>query len=185
MNAKRLLTILGVTAVLALTPTLAADMWLHVYVDESGEDGEQVRVNIPLSVVENILPHIDVDEFHNGRIHILDEMEGEGIDLREMWNAISEAADGEFVTVKGPDENVRVAKENGLFLVNVDGDDEKVRVRIPLDIVGAMFEGGDENELDVLAALQAMANYPNQDFVTVEDGDTRVRIWVDDRNEID
>lgn len=183
MNAKRLLTILGVTAVLALTPSMAADMWLHVYVDEGGRNGEQVRVNIPLTVVEGILPHINVEELQDGKLHILEEMEAEGLNLHEMWKAISEAPDGEFVTVKSRDENVRVAKEGGLFLVHVDGDDEKVRVRIPLDIIGAMFTGG-ENELDVLAALQAMANYPNQDFVTVEEGDTTVRIWVDNLPEI-
>ena len=39
-------------------------------------------------------------------------------------------ADGEFVTVKGPDENVVVAKRDGLLLVNVDDGATKVRIWI-------------------------------------------------------
>jgi len=47
------------------TGMASADHWLHVRVSESG-DGEQVSVNIPLSVVQAILPAIETDDFRGG-----------------------------------------------------------------------------------------------------------------------
>ena len=40
----------------------AGERWLHVRVEEGGADGERVSVNIPLSIIESVLPLIDVDE---------------------------------------------------------------------------------------------------------------------------
>ena len=37
---------------------LPADRWMHIRVIESGPDGDRVRVNIPLSLAEAVLPTI-------------------------------------------------------------------------------------------------------------------------------
>ena len=153
--------------------------WLHVRVEESGDDGEKVNVNIPLSVVLAILPAIQTDDFRDGRINI-----GRGriddIDLHEVLKAFKDAPDAEFVTVDGRDESISISKERGFLLVKVDDDGERVRVRFPLDVVDALLSGGD-NELDLLAALDALADHGGGDLVTVESDDESIRVWIDTR----
>ena len=156
----------------------ASDRWLHVRVQEDGEEGEQVSINIPIQLVEAILPTIETDELQDGKLR-LDETEMEGIDLREILKAFKDAPDADFVTVRGGDESVRVAKENGFLVVRAEeGDGEKVRITMPLDVVDAMLSGASD-ELDLVAALDALANYDGGDLVTVESEDSLVRIWID------
>ncbi|NIM63502.1 MAG: hypothetical protein GTO30_18230, partial [Acidobacteria bacterium] len=114
--------------------------WLHVRVEEAG-DGEKVNVNIPLSVVMAILPAIETDEFRGGRID-LGHGEIDDIDLHAVLKAFKDSPDADFVTIEGRDESVRVSKERGFLLVNVDGDNDRVRVRLPLDVVDALLSGG-------------------------------------------
>jgi hypothetical protein len=72
-----------------------------------------------------------------------------------------------------------VAKENGFLVVHADEEDgEKVRVTMPLEVVDAMLSG-DSDELDLIAALDALASYNGGDLVTVESEDSHVRIWID------
>ena len=155
-----------------------ADRWLHVRVEENGRDNETVSVNIPLALVEAILPTIHTDQLQHGKVR-LDDADLAGIDLRQVLEAIHAAPDADFITVKNDDETVRVAKENGFLVVRADerrGD--RVRVTIPLSVVDAML-GGDPGEIDLLAGLRALADYDGGDLVTVESDDSRVRGWID------
>jgi len=164
-------------SILAIGVAAANDSWLHVRVDENNGGGEDVRINIPLALIESILPAINSDEFSGGIIR-LDDFEAEGIDLRELVSALRDAPDANFVTVNSDDGDVRVMKENGYIKIHADDDGDKVRVSLPLDIVDAMLEGGD-NELNILAALKALSRGNHGDLVTVESDDTSVRVWVD------
>ena len=167
---------------LAMTTSLAsADLWLHVRVVEDGSRGEKVSINIPLELIEAILPSIETDQFHHGRLHWQPD-EFEGIDLRAMLEALRDAPDAEYVTVESDDENVRVAKENGMLVIRAEErDGERVRVTIPLAIVDAML-GDDPHEIDLIAGLRALAAYSEGDLVTVESDDTHVRIWIDSQS---
>ena len=44
------------------------DRWLHVRVDNPESKDEIVRVNVPLELAEKILPTIDKDKLHNGKV---------------------------------------------------------------------------------------------------------------------
>lgn len=160
-----------------LTSAGTENRWLHIRVVEDNGNGENVSVNIPLSLVEAILPTIESNELHKGRV-TLPASEIEGVDLREILEAIRDAPDANFVTVKDGDESVVVAKEQGFLVVRVDEDSERVRVRMPLDVVDAMLSGGGD-EIDLLAGLMALSEYDSGDLVTVESDDTSVRIWID------
>jgi hypothetical protein len=163
--------------------------WLHINVDEGGSSGEKVRVNIPLSLVEELLPLIKVEDFDRGRIRIdslgLDD-EFEDIDLEELWDAIKSVGDAEFVRVQTGDEDIRVVKEGDWLLIEASHDSKsQVEVRFPLAVVDALFSG-EPGELDLLAAVEALGRYGHGgDLVRVNDGDTRVRIWIDDINSED
>jgi len=151
--------------------------WLHVRVQENDNDGERISVNIPLSLVQAILPAIETDGFRDGRINI-GRGEIEDIDLHEILKAFKDAPDADFVTIDGRDESVRISKERGFLLVKVDDDNDRVRVRLPLDVVDALL-GGSDGELDLIAALDALADHGGGDLVTVESDDESIRVWID------
>ena len=172
-----------VAAAVALSPTLGAQQgrWLHVRVQDGGKDGERVSVNVPLEFVANMLPLVESEELQEGKLH-LDTGDLEEVDLREVLRALRDTPDSTFVTVQGPGESIRVAKEKDFLMIRADerggGRSEKVRVRVPLAVIEARVSGGGE-ELDLAAGLQALSQYDGEDLVTVESEDSNVRIWID------
>ena len=175
--------ILGMALALMLaTGATASDLWVHVKVDDGDE---KVRVNIPLSLVENLLPLINVDPLRHGKLRIdgFDLDEFDDIDVRELFRSIRNLDDAEFVSVQGDDhEQIRVYKEGSFIMITFeDSGDERGFVRIPLDVVGALFSG-ESNELDLLAALEELGRHADGDLVQIQDGDTSVRIWIDNQN---
>jgi len=185
---KRLIASFGILvlaagAVLA-AETAPAEHWLHIRVEDgkAGEEGETVRVNVPLSFAEKVLPAIQVEQFHGGKVR-LEHGEMQDVDLKAILQAVRDTRDGEFVTVEGKD-NVRVAKEKGLLVVKVredKGTGAKVDVQVPMEVVEALLSG-EENELDVAAAVRALAKHGKDMLVTVVDEETSVRIWIDSQN---
>ena len=168
---------------LASTAALAVSIdgrWLHIRVEQAHND-ESVSINVPLSLVASLLPLVETDEFRGGRIRIHDPWGEDGIDLREVMEAVREAPDAEFITVRERDKTLRVSKENGYLIVRTDeageDDDEVVHIRLPLAVVDAMLAR--DNEIDLMAGLEALADYDDGDLVMVRDGDEVVRIWID------
>jgi hypothetical protein len=163
------------------------DLWVHVSVDGGGDDTERVRINVPLRLVSTVLPLIEHEEFRNGRVHVEDcELERE--EIVAILRAVAEAEEGEYVTVEDGDEHVRVSKENNTLIVKVEErgrhgrNDEHVDIRVPVSVLEALISGKDD-ELDVVAAVEALSKDARGDLVTVNDEDgTLVKIWIDDRN---
>ncbi len=159
----------------------AGDAWIHVKVDSASGEGETVRVNIPFSIVETVLPMVDADPLKKGMLEI-DEIDVEGLDLRAIMEEFRKTGDTEFVNVQDGSETVSVQKKGEFLLVNVDSDEdgEKVRVRMPLALVDALLES-DDNSLNLAAALKVLSGFEG-DLVTVQDDDDIVRIWIDNNN---
>ena len=173
----------------------AADRWVHVKVIDKGEDGERVRVNIPLTLAEKVLPTINADKLHEGRVKV-NELTSDRVDLRALLAAVREAQDNEYVTVDSRHETVRVAKQNGFVIIKVQEQGEaakkvshegkrdhasEVDIKIPFPVVEALLSG-DNDEINVLAGLRALDKFQDLDLVTVNDEDSSVRIWVDSKN---
>ncbi len=176
--------LLASVASVALAGAAVADsgnQWIHVRVEENGPRGEKVRVNLPLSMVASVLPNIDADDFRNGRIHFDGHDEWDARQVRAIWEAARTAPDGEFVVVEGHDEDVRVSREKGFLLIKVDEHGRrgsKVDIKVPVTVVDALLTGEDD-ELNILAAIEALGKHGNMDLVSVIDDDSHVRIWVD------
>ena len=173
----RILVVVVVLALLAPAAWGAGERWLHIRVQEHDGDEGTVSVNVPLHLVEQFLPLIRTDDFQGGRIRI-DDDEWDELDLRAVLEAVRDAPDTVFVTVRGPDENVRVAKENDFLVIRMEEDDERVQIRMPLTVVEALLSG-ERNELDVAAAVQALGEYTDGNLIEVDSDDSTVRIWVD------
>jgi hypothetical protein len=165
------------------------DRWLHVRVINSDNKGETVRVNIPLELAENVLPTINKNHLHNGKVTI-DQAHMSDVDVRALINAIRTAKDGEYVTVQGPDQDVRVAKEGGRLLVRVKdnksskSNKSEVDIKIPMHVIDALFSAG-KDELDVVAGLRALASLGDTELVSLKSEDSTVRVWMDSKNSSD
>ena len=179
MRFKGLLAGCAVVGLLWISASAAADNWLHVRVVDGDET---VRVNVPLGVIERMLPVIQIDELQSGKLLLDNAGRFEGIDLRELAAALHDAPDADFVTIDSDDEKVRVAKEGDFLVVRVEdsgaGSTENVRVKLPLAVLDALV-GGDPGSLDLVAALRALGDHADDALVDIRDGDETVRIWID------
>ena len=194
MMRKMLGVMVSMLAFTALA--MPAERWIHVRVTESSPDGERVRINIPLSLAEAVLPTIKVDKFCQGKVK-MDGHDFNQVDLRALLEAVRQAQDNQYVTVESKDENVQVAKAGEFLLIKVQEnrkgagkasrvqkEPSTVDIKIPLKVARALLSGNND-ELDVLAAVRALGDYPNLELVTVRDENDSVRIWVDTNNDAD
>jgi hypothetical protein len=169
------------------TTSASKDRWLHVRVISSDAKGETVRVNVPLELAEKVLPTVNHDRLHNGKVKI-DNAHVNDVDLRTLVEAIRTAKDGEYVTVQDHDCDVRVAKESNYLIVHVldKGKSRKpqVEIKVPMKVVDALFSAG-KDELDLVAALHALSAQGDTELVSVKDQDNTVRVWLDSKNVTD
>ncbi|MCL6480233.1 MAG: hypothetical protein K6U02_00765 [Firmicutes bacterium] len=183
---RRLFAVLALFAGLALTAPAAAlaqdERWLHVRVDASDGQGEKVRINLPLSLAEKVLPAIHTHELRGGRLRIHHRGLHE-VDIRAIVEALKTTRDGEFLTVESEKENVRVAKQGGYLRVEVRGKNgTTVDATVPMAVVEALLDTEDPNELNVAAALRALAAHGDIVIVDVREQKESVRVWVDTRS---
>src|SRR5215813_2321442 len=107
--AAVLLTPVAAGAQTNSSATSSNDRRLHVSVISTDNKGETVRVNVPLELAEKVLPAINKDRLHNGKVKI-NNAEMDGVDCRALLDALKTTRDGEFVTVQAHDSDVKVAK---------------------------------------------------------------------------
>jgi hypothetical protein len=189
---------LGVMVSMFVFAALAmpADRWLHVRVTDSSPDGDRVRINIPLSLAEAVLPTIKAEKFRDGKVKVAGQALDQ-VDLRAILEAVRKAQDNQYITVESKHENVEVAKAGEFLLIKVHENREgagkaagahkatnTVDIKIPFKVANALLSGSND-ELDVLAAVRALGEYPSLELVTVKDENDSVRIWVDSRNNAD
>lgn len=160
---------------------------MHVRVISSDAKGETVRVNVPLDLAEKVLPAINHDRLHGGKVKI-DCAHMNDVDLRAMVEAIRTAKDGEYVTVQGTENDVRVAKQDNHLIVHVQdkGKSKKsqVEIKVPMKVIDALFSAG-KDELDLVAALHALSAQGDVELVSVKGDDNTVRVWLDSKNVTD
>lgn len=169
------------------TSSEKGERWLHVRVICTDGKGDTVRVNVPLELAEKVLPAVNHDRLHNGKVKI-DNSDINDVDLRAIMEAVRSAKDGEYVTVQGNDNDVRVAKEGNHLIVHVvDKEGSKksqVEVKVPMKVVEALLSAG-KDELDLVAALHALSTQGDVELVSVKDSENTVKVWLDSKNVAD
>jgi len=166
------------TAVWAASP----ERYLHVKVNNP-RTHELVRVNLPLTLAEKVIPAINNGDLQNGKVHVGD-MQANNVNIRQILDAVKTAPEGEFVSVQQPNEEVRVAKEHGQLVAHVidKGGKERVDVTIPWEVAQALISETTDSQLNISAAIKALENIGDMTLVTVASDDESVRIWVDSNN---
>ena len=211
--------VLGSTFVLAAATLLAsaaiaqdttssssgkAEQWIHVRVESKEDHGETVRVNVPVDMAAKVLPAINKNNLHDGKVRI-DSMHTGDVDLRVILDAVRSSRDGEYVTVQNKENDVRVAKSAGYLYIHVTDKSEgkkaaakdektgaktgtahesRVEIKVPMKVVDALFSAG-KDELDLVAALKVLSAHGDTELVTVKDSENTVRVWVDSKNVAD
>jgi len=179
-----------------LTTSSAAngERWLHVRVINTDAKGETVRINVPLDLAEKVLPAVNHDRLHEGKVRI-DSAHMDDVDLKAVLEAVRSAKDGEYVTVQGTENDVRVAKENNHLIIHVvekgqaggnkanPGNSKKcqVEIKVPMKVIDALLSAG-KDELDLVAALHALGTQGDTELVSVKDNENTVKVWLDSKN---
>jgi hypothetical protein len=166
------------------TTSAKSERWLHVRVISTDGRGETVRVNVPLELAEKVLPAVNHDRLHDGKVRI-DSAHMDDVDLKTILAAIRTAKDGEYVTVQGNENDVRVAKESNHLIIHVvDKSNSKkcqVEIKVPMKVVDALLSAG-KDELDLVAALHALSAQDDTELVSVKDSENTVKVWLDSKN---
>jgi hypothetical protein len=180
---KRTLLAASLGLAFQAAPIQAQTPWIHIEVNENETDPSHVKVNLPLSVVEIALEAAPEKIVDDGRIrlgHADPDLDVE--DLRRMWNELRSSPESEWVSVEKKDETVSVRRQGDQILVEVDdrGDRGKVHVQVPMSVVDALFSG-EGQELNLKGALSELKGLRG-DIVQVDDGESKVRIWIDEKD---
>ena len=148
--------------------------WIHVEV----VGDENVNIDLPLSVAQMALEAAP-DEF---------VIAAQSVFLMpfwvfdSVWDELREVGDGEVVTVESEDEKVRISRYGDRFLVEVDEltRNEQVRIELPVPVVDALTST-QRGQLDLANTLEQLSDHTG-DIIRVEDGRSKVRIWIDRRS---
>lgn len=174
---------LALAAILLAAPLTASaeERWLHVAVDG---DEDTVRINLPLTLVTAVAPLLE--DHADGHELSLNDHDLTREELQRILTAVQKAKDGEYVTIKDGEDDVRISKRGEFLHIRCDeardrADNkagEHVEVKMRLAVVVALLSGKDD-ELNLVAALEELAKHDSGDLVTVQDDGETVRIWID------
>ena len=181
MKLHRILTSSLLLAALSGSSLMAAGPWLHLHVQEGGE--ETLNLNVPVSLVSTLLPFFEDKVLNHGHLrrHAVDLGHGElGVaELRLMWEALKSNGSGELANIQTSDNDVRVRLDDQSLIVHArEGETENLHLRVPTRVVDALLSGGGET-LDLVAAVEALTALGTTELVEVESNQTRARLWVE------
>ena len=158
-----------------------SEPWIHVVICSDSDSGTNLNLNLPLAAVTAMLALAPETIVQDGQLQLGGSTELPVTAIRDMWQELRAAGDVEFVTIQHEGQDVRIAREGDTILVNVsdiDGDDEIVRVEIPVPVVDALLSG-DGDTLNIRAALEELSTLRG-DLVRVIESDNNIRIWIDE-----
>ena len=161
----------------------APQPWLHVQITGEDEGAENVSINVPLSAAEPMLALVPHRILSDGRLSLAGrDVPMNVAAIRDLWRALTEVGDTEFVTVQGEDETVRIARSGDQLTVKVEEREEEgsetVDVQLPIVVVDALLSG-DSDTLNVRAAVERLGELRG-DIVRVSEDERQIRIWIDE-----
>ena len=175
--------LLGFAASVVAAQDAGRQPWLHVQVTGQDDGAENIAVNVPLSAAEPLFALVPHRILSDGRLSLAGREVPVNVGaLRDLWRALTEVGDTEFVTVEGEGETVRIARAGDQITVRVEERDEEgsetVDVQLPIVVVDALLSGNGDT-LDVRAAVERLGELRG-DIVRVTEDERQVRIWIDE-----
>jgi hypothetical protein len=96
--------------------------WLHIHVNDPVKE-ETVRINVPIALMETLLPMVQENSIHNGKIHFDDKSVSKA-ELKKLWASIKQEGDTDYMTIEKPGEKVTVSMQ-GVFRRQTDDHSNK------------------------------------------------------------
>ena len=172
-------TTLDVMVLAALLALLVAPLfmgWLVVDVRTPAPDRVNLKFPVPLGVVRLALALAPDREM---TVEAPAELRQQRETVLALLQALDESPDGTtFVRVTSPDAKIRIAKENGRLVVDVDAEDGRVRCNLRTAALQRALERWDWQQITPDLALDLLAAVGPGQLVSVDADDARVRISV-------
>lgn len=149
-------------------------IWLRVEVS-SEESGTNIKVRLPLSLMEVVIESLGSGNILDGITHHHGE-----IDIRSIWTSIRDMEGDDFVTIETDGESVRVWKDGYFLRIDVEEADTgtQVEVKLPYELLDYLFESeGDFSFQDMVETLRGQLPLT---LVKVDGPNETVRIWVEE-----
>lgn len=135
MSSRTRLTVAVLSGIALLAAVfVAVPYWLvmrdgmvEISVLESGEGGDRIHLRVPASVVRVAAAFVPRIEPGIDDAEALAAIAAVGAAIEAM-DAVEDAV---FVSVDEPGTRVRIAKRDGLFVVEVDDGGDQVRISVP------------------------------------------------------
>jgi hypothetical protein len=178
-DRQRGATTLDVVVLAALLALLVAPLlmgWLVVDVRTPAPDRVNLKLPVPLGLIRLGLALAPDREL---AVEAPVELRQQRDVALAVLRALEESPDGTtFVRVTSPDANVRIAKEGGRLVVDVDADDARVRCNLRADALHRALARWDWQQITPDLALDLLAAAGPGQLVSVDAEDARVRISV-------
>ena len=172
-------TTLDVVVLAALLALLVAPLfmgWLVVDVRTPAPDRVNLKIPVPLGLLRLALVLAPDREL---AVEAPAELRHQREVVLAVLRALDESPDGTtFVRVTSPDAKVRIAKEGGRLVVDVDAEDGRVRCNLRTAALQRALEAWDWQQLTPDLALDLLAAVGPGELVAVDAEDARVRISV-------
>ena len=159
---------------LALLSIVASSSCLVVDVREGGPDGMHIVVPVPLALAQLAVAFVPSE---HTRVPCPEAAEFLPM-ARRIIEELQDMEDIELVRVEDGHELVVVSKIGENLEVEVFGNDEEVKVSLPLYAVEDILASFDGETFEASEAIAALRSVSNMDLVHVRDGDEEVKIWV-------
>jgi len=97
----------------------------------------------------------------------------------EILSQLKNLPDADLVEVTKPKEHVRIFKRGNSLCIDVDSDNEKVKVRVPLRTAERLLQALSHQNVNVGEIVACLEWQPSGDIVHVQTGqeEVRVSIW--------
>jgi hypothetical protein len=172
-------TTLDAVVLAALLALLVAPLfmgWLVVDVRTPAPEQVNLKIPVPLGLIRLGLALAPDREL---AVEAPAELREQREVALAVLRALDESPDGTtFVRVTSPDASVRIAKEGGRLVVEVDAEDGRVRCNLRAAALRRALERWDWQEFTPDLALDLLAAAGPGQLVSVDAEDARVRISV-------
>lgn len=163
-----LMTLFAATFVFASNPPKFFRLEIVEY---TNEEPTEVKLRIPFSMVEALRPALQ---------KALQDIEfgDQNLDLRAIWEELKATGPHDYLEVKGKDGNFKISTTETHLVIQADETKEgKVEIRFPLSL-GELLLGARE-DLDVDSILEELANFTQEDLMTIEGDRMELRAWIE------
>jgi hypothetical protein len=157
-----------------LAVTVVMMSWVVVEVDTPA--GVHVKVPVPLVALRCAAGCVPMDDSEMPKLP--PELTAHKEAVLTILDELESCPDATLVEVEAPDANVRVVKQGGEVLIDVDADDAVVHVAVPVRRMARVVRRWDWETVEPKLAFDLLAAGKG-DLVTVhaEEASVRVAVW--------